>query len=210
VLPGSKSTVDDLRWLRATGLADAVADHVRAGRPVLGICGGFQMLARTIYDDIESGRGRVEGLGLLPIEVTFATAKTLGRTAGTAYDDVEVLGYEIHHGYVSDADPVMPRWIRTADGGGEGAAADGIFGTHWHGALESDGFRRTFLADVARRAGRGGFVPAPDTTYAARREMMLDLLGDLIEAHLDTDALLRLIESGAPPGLPFVPPGAAA
>jgi adenosylcobyric acid synthase len=210
VLPGSKSTVDDLRWLRETGLADAIVEHVRAGRPVLGICGGFQMLGRAIHDDVESRRGRVEGLGLLPIEVTFAAEKTLGRAAGTAYGAIAVDGYEIHHGYVSDIDPALAPWIRTAEGHGEGAAANGVFGTHWHGALESDAFRRAFLADVARRAGRDGFAPALDTIYAARREQALDLLGDLVEAHIDTNALWRLIETGAPADLAFISPGAAA
>ncbi|HEY1486574.1 MAG TPA: cobyric acid synthase [Micromonosporaceae bacterium] len=210
VLPGSKSTVDDLAWLRETGLADAILTASRAGRPVLGICGGFQMLGRVIHDEIESRRGRVDGLGLLPIEVTFAADKTLGQASGTAYGGVEVHGYEIHHGLVSDADPGLTPWIRTNDGVGEGAAAGGVFGTHWHGVLESDEFRRSFLVDVAARAGRGGFTPAPDTTYARRRDRTLDLLGDLIDENLDTGALWRLIETGAPAGLPFVPPGAPA
>jgi adenosylcobyric acid synthase len=83
-----------------------------------------------------------------------------------------------------------------------------VWGTHWHGSLESDGFRRAFLRRVAADAGRSGFLPAPDTSFAALREEQLDRLGDLIEEHADTDALLRLIESGPPPGLPFIAPGA--
>ena len=207
ILPGSKSTVDDLRWLRETGLADAVTAHVRAGRPVVGICGGFQMLGQTIRDDVESRRGRVDGLGLLPIEVTFAPTKTLGHTVGRAYDGCEVSGYEIHHGYVSSRDPGLPPFIVAASGTAEGAAVDGIYGTHWHGAFESDAFRRAFLADVATRAGRFGFRPAPDTTFANRRIRTLDLLGDLVEEHMDTDALWRLIENGTPGDFPFIPPG---
>ncbi|CAM5487006.1 Cobalamin biosynthesis protein CbiB [Streptomyces narbonensis] len=84
---------------------------------------------------------------------------------------------------------------------------DPQWGTHWHGSLESDGFRRAFLREVAAAAGRR-FVPAPDTSFGTLREEQLDRLGDLIEEHADTDALLRLIEEGAPAGLPFVPPGA--
>ncbi|HEY2794582.1 MAG TPA: cobyric acid synthase [Micromonosporaceae bacterium] len=207
VLPGSKSTVDDLAWLRSTGLADATLAAHRAGRSVLGICGGYQMLGRTIEDTVESGRGRVDGLGLLPIEVTFAAEKRLGHAVGSAYGGVDVSGYEIHHGYVSATGSAYRPWIRLPDGGGEGALEPGVFGTHWHGALESDAFRRAFLADVAAQSGRDNFVPAPDTTFADRRERMLDLLGDLVEEHLETDAIWRLIESGPPPGLPFVPPG---
>jgi adenosylcobyric acid synthase len=91
----------------------------------------------------------------------------------------------------------------------DGCRAGGTWGTHWHGSLESDGFRRAFLREVAAAAGRR-FVPAPDTSFAALREEQLDRLGDLIEQHADTDALWRLIESGAPQGLPFIPPGAPA
>ena len=88
----------------------------------------------------------------------------------------------------------------------DGCRVGQTWGTHWHGSLESDGFRRAFLREVAAAAGRR-FVPAPDTSFAALREEQLDRLGDLIEQHADTDALWRLIESGAPQGLPFIPPG---
>ncbi|MBO0878149.1 MAG: cobyric acid synthase, partial [Pseudonocardia sp.] len=84
VLPGSKSTVADLDWLRATGLADALAAHARDGRPVLGICGGYQMLSRRIVDPVESERGEVDGLGLLDVEIVFEADKRLARPAGTA------------------------------------------------------------------------------------------------------------------------------
>ncbi|TDB81740.1 cobyric acid synthase [Micromonospora sp. KC721] len=207
VLPGSKSTVADLAWLRETGLADAVTAHAAAGRPLLGICGGFQMLARVVHDPVESRRGSVPGLGLLPVEITFAARKTVRQSTGTA-DGVPVRGYEIHHGYVSAADPALPSLLRYADGSGEGARLGTVYGTHWHGAFESDEFRRRFLTEAARAAGRHGFRVAPDTAFAAVRERSLDLLGDLVEEHLDTDALWRLIQSGPPAGLPFIPPGA--
>ncbi|WP_371783914.1 cobyric acid synthase [Streptosporangium subroseum] len=193
VLPGSRATVSDLAWLRATGLADALP-----GRAVLGICGGYQMLAGTIHDDVESGAGRVEGLGLLPATVEFAAEKTLGRPVGAAYG-CRVAAYEIHHGVV------------TAEGGEpflDGCHVGSVWGTTWHGALENDDFRRAFLADVAAVSGRD-FTPAPDVSFAAMREERLDALGDLIERNVDTDALLRLLEGGAPQGLPLLPPGGA-
>jgi len=208
VLPGTKSTVDDLDWLRSTGLAEAIVAHAAAGRPLLGICGGFQMLGRAIHDPVESRRGSVPGLGLLPIETTFAPVKMVARSAGTAFGSVPVRGYEIHHGYVSHADPAPDPLLIDGGGQGEGAIVGAVFGTHWHGAFESDGFRRRFLAETARLAGRRGFRVAPDTCFAAVRAGSLDLLGDLVEEHLDTDALWRLVESGPPAGLPFVPPGA--
>jgi adenosylcobyric acid synthase len=208
VLPGSKATVSDLAWLRDTGLADAIRAHAAAGKPLVGICGGFQMLGGTIHDEVESRRGTVEGLGLLPVEVTFGARKTLARSRGTAFGDVPVGGYEIHHGYVSAGSPEP--LLRHADGTPEGAVAGNVSGTHWHGAFESDGFRRRFLTEAARRAGRRGFSVAPDTRFAEVRERALDVLGDLVEEHLDTDALWRLIENGPPTALPFIPPGAPA
>ena len=207
VVPGSKSTVDDLGWLRETGLATAIERHAAAGRPLLGICGGFQMLARAIHDDVESGRGTVPGLGLLPLEITFGRRKTVRLAEGTAAGGVPVRGYEIHHGYVSAGAPPAPL-LTYRDGRPEGARAGAVFGTHWHGAFESDEFRRWFLAESARLAGRTGFRPAPGTRFAAARERTLDLLGDLVEEHLDTETLWRLVVDGPPAGLPFIPPGA--
>lgn len=205
VLPGTRSTVADLGWLRATGLAEAVHRHAAAGGPVLGICGGHQMLARTITDDVESRSGTVDGLGLLPTEVRFAPEKTLGRPSGSALGH-PVRGYEIHHGVVTvDWDSAAP----AAEPFLDGARAGSVAGTTWHGALENDGFRRAFLAEVARTTGRR-FVPAPGTDFAAVREARLDRLGDLVAEHADTAALWRLVESGPPAGLPLLPPGSAA
>jgi adenosylcobyric acid synthase len=199
VLPGTRATVADLAWLRETGLAEAVARHAAAGRPVLGVCGGHQMLARTITDDVESRAGTVPGLGLLPTDVRFAREKTLGRPTGAGLGQ-PVHGYEIHHGVVA-VDDSAERFL-------DGARAGSVFGTTWHGALENDAFRRAFLTEVARISGRR-FVAAPDTDFAAVREARLDRLGDLVAEHADTDALWRLIESGPPPGLALLPPGAS-
>ncbi|MGY1813030.1 cobyric acid synthase [Blastococcus sp. SYSU D00820] len=197
VLPGTRATVADLAWLRRSGLADAVARRAAEGRPVLGICGGHQMLARTITDDVESRAGTVPGLGLLPADVRFAREKTLGRPEGTALGE-PVRGYEIHHGVVT-VDDGAERFL-------DGARAGSVWGTTWHGALENDGFRRAFLTEVARVSGRR-FAVAPDTDFAAVREARLDRLGDLVAEHADTDALWRLVESGPPAGLPLLPPG---
>jgi adenosylcobyric acid synthase len=98
--------------------------------------------------------------------------------------------------------------LRYEDGTPEGAVVGAVCGTHWHGAFESDEFRRRFLTQAAWHAGRHGFVVAPDTRFAEVRERALDVLGDLVEEHLDTEALWRLIESGPTKGLPFIPPGA--
>jgi adenosylcobyric acid synthase len=196
VLPGSRATVADLAWLRERGLAGAVRDRAARGGPVLGICGGYQMLAGQIRDDVESGAGLVPGLGLLPATVEFGTAKVLRLRRETSGGE-PVTGYEIHHGVVTAA-------------GGEpfpgGCAAGPVLGTTWHGIFESDGFRRALLRRAAAAAGRS-FEPG-HVTFAAIRERKLDTLADLVGEHLDSDALLDLIEHGAPAGLPFIPPGA--
>lgn len=198
VLPGSKSTVDDLKWLRERGIADAI---VASEVPVIGICGGFQMLGNRIVDHVESGAGEVEGLGLLDLDVAFAAEKTLARPTGTALGH-QVSGYEIHHGHVVRQN--TEALIDNADGTPEGARTERVLGTHWHGLLDNDAFRRDVLRWAASRAGRDGFVPAPDTSAAAARAAQLDVLGDLVAEHLDTAALVKLIENGPRRDLPHL------
>lgn len=190
VLPGSRATVADLEWLREHGLADAVAARVAAGRPVLGICGGYQLLGGAISDPhgVEGG-GEHTGLGLLPVATVFAAEKVLARPAPTAY--------EIHHGVATVVG-------EAADFPG-GCRVGNAWGTIWHGLLDDDAARHAFLTEVAELTGK----PAPDGTvsFAALRESRLDRLADAIDAHVDTGALMKLIEGG-PTGAPFIPPGA--
>jgi len=195
VLPGSRATVADLGWLRERGLADAIAGRARAGRPVLGICGGYQMLAGSIDDPVESRLGLLDGLGLLPVRVVFGPSKRLGRPVGRALG-APVAGYEIHHGIAEVTDPAAERFL-------DGCRRGAVWGTSWHGVLENDEFRRAFLAEVAALAGRD-FTPVPDTDFAAVRQARLDALGDLVADHLEVAALSRLITGGPPPGMPSV------
>jgi adenosylcobyric acid synthase len=203
VLPGTRATVDDLDWLRRRGIADVIVARAAADRPVLGICGGYQMLAEHIDDPVESGQGVVRGLGLLPVSVTFEAAKRLGRPRGV-WAGQDVTAYEIHHGVVrlggagrSDVEPFLDGWRRGP-----------VWGTTWHGALENDEFRRAWLTEVAAQAGVSWRPVASAPGFGEHREAMLDRLADAIEEHVDTAALLHLIEHGAPPDLPFIPPGA--
>ncbi|HWE88284.1 MAG TPA: cobyric acid synthase CobQ, partial [Pseudonocardiaceae bacterium] len=207
VLPGSKATVADLAWLRRTGLADAVHAHVHSGRPVLGICGGFQMLSRAIFDPVESGAGEVAGLGLLDVDVTFAPDKTLHRPTGAAFG-VPATGYEIHHGQVTRRADGLPGLVTLPDGSTEGVLAGPVAATHWHGLLENDEVRRALLRWAAGMSGRDGFRVAADISFADIRSAQLDVLGDLVAEHLDTDAIWRLLDHGPPAGLPTLAPGA--
>jgi len=185
VIPGSKATVADLAWLRDRGLDTAIAAHAAAGRAVLGVCGGFQMLCRHIEDRVESGAGGVTGLGLLDADITFAPDKTLARHTGP------LTGYEIHHGQLTRAD--ADDWL------GVGLRSGTVCGTHWHGLLDNDALRRDWLAAAAVAAGRDGFVVAGDTDVPGRRDAQLDVLADLVADHVDLDAVLDLIGAGAPP-----------
>ena len=162
VLPGTRSTRADLAWLRSRGLDRAIVEHARAGRPVLGICGGCQMLGRTIADPegVEGVAGaEVEGLGLLDLTTTFGAEKVLRLQ--------EPAGYEIHHGRVS----------------GETRSGT-VVGTMVHGSLEDDAVRSSYLREALDVESTASFPKA--------RERRLDVLGDLVEEHLDVDALLEL------------------
>ena len=203
VLPGTRATVSDLEWLHTHGLADAVVERGRTGRPVLGICGGFQMLAGTIVDDVESRRGAVPGLGLLPMDVRFAADKTLGRPTGRAYGAPVDTAYEIHHGVAEptgDGEPFL-----------DGFRTGAVWGTSWHGALDSDDFRRAFLTDVA--ADEGPFVYVPGSHRMTPARLDWERRRSLGAAH-DPDRLsargsLR-IEAGELPGIGLPPPRAFA
>jgi adenosylcobyric acid synthase len=189
VIPGSKATVADLRWLRERGLADAIATHAARGGVVLGICGGLQMLCRRIDDTVESGSGMVTGLGLLDADIEFAAEKTLRR-----WED-PLRGYEIRHGQLSRSGD--DAWFEV-DGSAQGYRRGAVFGTHWHGLLDNDGFRRAWLTDAAAAARRPGFRVAPDVGVSARRDAQLDVMADLLSDNLDIDAVLALLD-GPPP-----------
>jgi adenosylcobyric acid synthase len=188
VLPGTKTTVEDLAWLRARGLDPAIA---ASGATVLGICGGYQMLGHTITDTIESHQGTVPGLGWLDATTGFDAYKVTRQRTGTA-SGLPITGYQIHHGRVTG----RPSWLRL-DGSDrnehEGATAperDGrgpVFATTLHGIFEADDFRTNFLTVVARRRGKQLALHA--TSFAATREAQYDRIADALETHLDIAAV---------------------
>jgi adenosylcobyric acid synthase len=207
VVPGTKATVADLRWVRAHGIDAALRARARRGGPILGVCGGYQMLGTTVSDQVESGAGRVLGVDLLPVTTAFSTDKVLARRRGTSpvFDGAPAAGYEIRHGRV-DVMSGRPL-LMTDDGAPEGCVVDAVIGTSWHGLLESDELRRALLRWVAERTGRD-FTPG-DMAFADVREVRLDVLGDLVGDHLDTVAIEQLLAAGAPPDLAVIPPAGA-
>ncbi|HTZ08363.1 MAG TPA: cobyric acid synthase, partial [Acidimicrobiales bacterium] len=191
LLPGTRATVADLAWVRERGFDRALAARAARGLCVLGVCGGFQMLGTTIEDTVESGAGEVPGLGLLPLRTVFGPDKVLARPRRRLPDGAEVGGYEIRHGRVEvvGGEPLLP---------GEGCRVGSVAGTSWHGLFENDGWRRGYLAEVAAASGRA-FVAAPGTDFAAWRRARIDRLADLVADHLDTGALLEVLEGRSGP-----------
>ena len=190
ILPGTKSTVADLEWLRGRGFPGALERAVERGATVLGICGGYQMLGRSITDPIESGRS-VAALGWLPVDTVFEPTKVTRQRRGRAGDQ-RVTGYQIHHGRTVSPDG----WITLDDvygAGPDGATArDGsLKGTTLHGLFEEDGFRAAFLAEVAARRGKQWV--GSGVSFAAARESQIDRLADVLETHLDLAAVEAML-----------------
>jgi adenosylcobyric acid synthase len=191
ILPGSKSTLSDLRALRAAGFDIDIAAHLRRGGHVLGLCGGYQMLGRSVSDPdgIEGSPGTLPGLGLLDVETTLSGDKRLVPVTGRSHDGAAISGYEMHMGRTAGAGLSHP--FAMLDGiGAEGAVSpDGrVSGTYIHGLFGETAQRAAWLARFA--AG------APRLDYEQAVENALDALAAHLEAHLDIDALLNLARRG--------------
>ncbi|MFQ6018716.1 MAG: cobyric acid synthase [Kiloniellaceae bacterium] len=186
VLPGSKATLADLACLRDAGWDIDIAAHLRRGGHVLGLCGGYQMLGRTIRDPqgLEGAAGEAAGLGLLDIETDLSPAKRLAAAEGVDLASGEaVRGYEMHMG--KSRGPGLDRPMLRLSGRPEGAVSHDrrVMGCYLHGLFAADGFRHAFLRRLKDRAASG-------VAYEAEVERILDRLADHLEAHLDLDRLL--------------------
>ncbi len=186
ILPGTKSTIADLAFLRAQGWDIDLKAHARRGGHVLGLCGGYQMLGDEIDDPdgVDGEPGRVAGLGLLRIHTVMGREKATTRESGRHVASGQpITGYEIHMGRSEGADRARP-FAALGDRTDGACSADGrIQGTYLHGAFGSDEFRRWWLA---------GFGAASTLAYQRRVDSALNALADHLEAHLDLDALLAI------------------
>jgi adenosylcobyric acid synthase len=188
VLPGSKATIADLATLRAEGWDIDIAAHVRRGGRVLGLCGGYQMLGRTLADPegIEGSPSTVSGLGLLDAGTVISGEKRLAKVSGeTVADGVPLDGYEMHMGVTRGPATATPL-VRFGDGRVDGAISpDGrVAGTYVHGFFADDRQRAAWIARL------GGTAVGP--SYEAEVETTLDALAKHLEAHMDVDRLLSL------------------
>lgn len=188
LLPGSKATIADLAFLRQQGWdIDILAHHRRGGR-IMGICGGYQMLGKTISDPdgIEGVVRQADGLGLLDIDTVLGPEKSLGACAGIHVESGAALyGYEIHLGRSEGSDRMRP--FLTFDGVGDGArSTDGrVEGCYLHGLLHADGFRHAYLSGLRERAESG-------VHFDALVDRALDGLAMHLESHLDLDRMLEI------------------
>jgi adenosylcobyric acid synthase len=187
ILPGSKATIADLAALRAAGFDIDIAAHRRRGGLVLGLCGGYQMLGRTVADPqgIEGSPGPVAGLALLDVETVLSAHKRLEPIRGSTDGGVSFSGYEMHMGVTAGADCARP-FARRDDGASEGAvSADGrVFGTYIHGLFADDRQRAAWLGRLSAGAAA--------VSYDDLIEQTLDRLAAHLNAHLDLDRLLSL------------------
>ena len=192
ILPGTKSTMEDLLWLRQSGLEAAVLKLAAAGTPVLGICGGYQMLGNEISDPegVERG-GTMAGLGLLPCKTVFAAEKARTRVRGTvcggSFFGAEVEGYEIHMGRTTGA---AEPFCVLEDGQPEGAVSGNVFGTYLHGLFDSGELTEKLADWLLTRKG----LKTDEIRVESHREYeerQFDILAAEVRAALDMEAIYR-------------------
>lgn len=204
IIPGSKSTISDLDYLKKTGMSGRIAEAFERNRDLVlvGVCGGYQMLGRRIYDrkSVESKRRMSGGLGFLPVVTYFDGNKTLAQVSGEEVSTgLKVRGYEIHHGKSVISGKKAAPVFKVGGCRGEGIRFDGagleggrVWGTYIHGLFDSGGFRRDFLNRVRARMGFSSLKPVSQDAenefdklaFLVRRNIKMDLLYSIMEAGL--------------------------
>jgi adenosylcobyric acid synthase len=211
IIPGSKNTVEDLLFLRASGLAGLIANYVHNGGRLTGICAGYQMMGERLLDPllVESDKPEIAGLGLLSTETTFSaekkTERVEGFTTASIYDpQLPIEGYEIHMGQTRFTEkvihPFQIRLQRQTTEKEEAFHPDGVisadgklWGTYVHGILHNDDFRRQWLNQL--RLAKGWKAIAGTLQFQHRREDAFDRLADHVRKHLDMTKIYEMIES---------------
>ena len=206
ILPGTKNTMRDLLWMRQNGLEAAILHHAAAGGAVLGICGGYQMLGRSLSDPlgVEEG-GTLKGMGLLPTETVFSAQKARTRVTGrfgqlegifAPLSDLELEGYEIHMGVTSGAAPIAQltdavSGENRADGGQNG----NVYGSYVHGVLDRPGVASAIIRALAEHKG---IDPAAlgKVSDAEHKQQQYDILAATMRAHMDMKKVYEILEAG--------------
>ncbi len=204
IIPGSKSTISDLAYLKRTGMADKIRREfeINPSLVIIGLCGGYQMLGRYIYDykSAESAKRKAGGLGFLPVTTSFNKDKTLLQVAGEEISTgLRVRGYEIHHGktcILSGASPVFKIETRKKSGSAyfDGAKLENgrAWGTYIHGVFDADGFRGNFLNRIRKEKG---YSLLGRTHFDTDKEF--NKLACLVRKNIDMKLLYEITEAGA-------------
>jgi adenosylcobyric acid synthase len=195
ILPGSKNTRADLNWLHQSGWSNVIRDYCESGGHVLGICGGYQMMGRVVFDPdgLEGRPGQTEGLDLLPVETVLQAPKT---TTLTRYywDGIEGSGYEIHMGQThrSNATPLLQVFERNGKAfqDEDGCQSDGgrAIGTYMHGLFDTPAMVRQWFTKIGL-----GHLPVASLHGPLKRHQAYEALADHMEKHLDMDAIVELV-----------------
>ena len=205
ILPGTKNTMDDLRWLRESGLETVILKHAAAGGAVVGICGGYQMLGRTVSDPegVEGG-GTLPGLGLLPTETVFLGEKTRTRVEGVfttgsglfaALSGVPFAGYEIHMGVTTiDGSTLVQIKSQTGEEKADGCCAGNVWGSYVHGIFDRASCAQA-VVNCLRRA-RGLEEDATAVDWEVYQQQQYDKLAAGVRASLDMQAVYDILERG--------------
>lgn len=206
ILPGTKNTMGDLLWLRQNGLEAAILKLAAQETPVIGICGGYQMLGENLRDpeNVENG-GEMRGLGLLPCETTFETQKVRTRVQGTVRNATGVFkcvcgaefeGYEIHMGRtVTPENSLAFADLRDADlSKHDGFAKENIFGTYVHGIFDEGDFAEKVVHAIMDKKGISEF--APQMTHSQYKQIQYDILADALRKSLDMKQIYEILEAG--------------
>ena len=201
ILPGTKNTMEDLLWLRQSGLEAAVRKLAQAQTPVLGVCGGYQMLGQTLDDPAGTESGKplsLAGLGLLPTRTTFDAQKRRTQVRavalGAPFAGTRMTGYEIHNGRTTvNGEP----FCRLADGTPEGCVCKNVFGTYLHGLFDSGELTQALVKLLCARKGISPRETRP-TSMAEYRQAQFDLLADGVRKALDMGAVYRAMGMKAP------------
>ena len=205
ILPGSKSTIADLAHLWRIGLAGSIIQQARSGTPLVGICGGFQMLGKEIKDPggVESEENSVAGFGLLDVTTIFQRQKTTCQVKAQVLSNEglleglrgeEVIGYEIHMGQTIGSNN-RPLFLITQKMGGQAGYIDGavaygglIFGSYLHGLFDNANFRHTFLSKLRQRKGLS-LIPRPPIPS---RQQQYDRLADIVRHSLNLKLIYQI------------------
>lgn len=202
ILPGSKNTMGDLLWLRQNGMEGAVKKYAAAGNPVFGVCGGYQMMGKTLSDpdNVENG-GEMKGMGLLPTETIFSAPKTTVQVTGKflrpeglfeKLNDIPFTGYEIHMGQSKNNASPLTQIKRNGEYISEGACLGNCLGTYVHGIFDSEVVTKAIIAALLERRGLSSEnVQAFDA--GMYKEIQYDLLAYTVRNALDMDAVYNIL-----------------